>query len=147
MRKFFFLFFLLIFFPSSVISDSIFLSLKKNKVNVRYGPGFDYEVKYIYKKKNLPVKILDKKENWRKIIDIKKNGGWVHWSQLKKINSLITTNEKLLFSKPSLFSKPIAKIQKGRLLLVDKCITNWCKIKTEEYSGWIDTSNLWGKIP
>ena len=147
MRKFFFLFFLFIFFPSSVISDSIFLSLKKNKVNVRYGPGFDYEVKYIYKKKNLPVKILDKKENWRKIIDIKKNGGWIHWSQLKKINSLITTNEKLLFSKPSLFSKPIAKIQKGRLLLVDKCITNWCKIKTDEYSGWIDTSNLWGKIP
>ena len=146
MKKFFFLFFVLIFFPSFAISDSIFLSLKKNKVNVRYGPGFDYEVKYIYKKKNFPVKILDKKENWRKIIDIKKNSGWIHSSQLKKINSFITTNEKLLFLKPSLFSKPIAKIQKGRLLLVDKCITDWCKIKTEKYSGWVNTASLWGKI-
>ena len=147
MKKIFFLFSILICFPSFAISDSIFLSLKKNKVNVRYGPGFDYEVKYIYRKKNFPVKILDKKENWRKIIDIKKNGGWIHWSQLKKINSFITTNEKILFLKPSLFSKPIAKIQEGRLLLVDRCVTNWCKIKTEEYSGWIDSANLWGKIP
>ena len=146
MKKFFFLFFVLIFFPSFAISDSIFLSLKKNKVNVRYGPGFDYEVKYIYKKKNFPVKILDKKENWRKIIDIKKNSGWIHSSQLKKINSFITINEKLLFLKPTLFSKPIAKIQKGRLLLVDKCITDWCKIKTEKYSGWVNTASLWGKI-
>ena len=146
MKKFLFLFFVLIFFPSFAISDSIFLSLKKNKVNVRYGPGFDYEVKYIYKKKNFPLKILDKKENWRKIIDIKKNSGWIHSSQLKKINSFITTNEKLLFLKPSLFSKPIAKIQKGRLLLVDKCITDWCKIKTEKYSGWVNTAGLWGKI-
>ena len=147
MKKIFFLFSILICFPTFAISDSIFLSLKKNKVNVRYGPGFDYEVKYIYRKKNFPVKILDKKENWRKIIDIKKNGGWIHWSQLKKINSFITTNEKILFLKPSLFSKPIAKIQEGRLLLVDRCITNWCKIKTEEYSGWINSANLWGKIP
>ena len=95
----------------------------------------------------MPVKILDKKENWRKIIDIKKNSGWIHSSQLKKINSFITTNEKILFLKPSLFSNPIAKIQKGRLLLVDKCVTNWCKIKTEEYSGWVYYDNLWGKIP
>ena len=147
MKKSIFLFFILIFFPCFAISDSVFLSLKKNKVNVRYGPGFDYEVKYNYKKKNLPVKILDKKENWRKIIDIKKNSGWIHSSQLKKINSFITTNEKILFLKPSLFSNPIAKIQKGRLLLVDKCVTNWCKIKTEEYSGWVYYDNLWGKIP
>ena len=147
MKKFFLLSILLIFFPSFAISDNIFHSLKKSKVNVRYGPGFDYEVKYIYKKKNLPIKILDKKENWRKIIDIKKNSGWIHWSQLKKINSFITIDEKILFLKPSLFSKPIAKIQGGRLLLVDKCITNWCKVETKGYSGWIDSANLWGKIP
>ena len=95
MKKFFFLFFVLLFFPSFAISESFFLSLKKSKVNVRYGPGFDYEVKYIYKKKNLPVKILDKKEHWRKVIDIKKNSGWIHWSQLKKTNSFITTDEKI----------------------------------------------------
>jgi len=28
-----------------------FLMLKNKKVNVRYGPGFDYPIKFIYKKK------------------------------------------------------------------------------------------------
>ena len=45
------IFFLLIF---KLAAEDNFLSLKKNKVNVRYGPGFDYPVKYIYNKINLP---------------------------------------------------------------------------------------------
>ena len=146
MKKFFILFFILTFFPSSVTSDDTFLSLKKNKVNVRYGPGFDYEVKYIYRKRNLPLKIIDKKENFRKIIDIKKNNGWIHISQLKKSKSFIVTKDKILFKKPTLFSKPIAIIQKGRLLVYKNCKKKWCKIKTGENDGWINTDNIWGKI-
>ena len=75
-----FIFFLLIF---NLSAKNNFLSLKKNKVNVRYGPGFDYPVKYIYNKINLPIKQIDKKENFRRIIDLKNNSGWVHISQLK----------------------------------------------------------------
>ena len=146
MKKFFILFFILTFFPSSVTSDDAFLSLKKNKVNVRYGPGFDYEVKYIYRKRNLPLKIIDKKENFRKIIDIKKNNGWIHISQLKKSKSFIVTKDKILFKKPTLFSKPIAIIQKGRLLVYKNCKKKWCKIKTGGNDGWINTDDIWGKI-
>ena len=146
MKKFFILFFILTFFPSSVTSDDTFLSLKKNKVNVRYGPGFDYKVKYIYRKRNLPVKIIDKKENFRKIIDHKKNSGWIHWTQLKKSKSFIVTKDKILFSKPTLFSKPKAIIQKGRLLIFKNCKKKWCNIKTGNYDGWVNTEDIWGKI-
>ena len=146
MKKFFILFFILTFFPSSVTSDDTFLSLKKNKVNVRYGPGFDYEVKYIYRKRNLPLKIIDKKENFRKIIDHKKNSGWIHWTQLKKSKSFILLENQILFSKPTKYSKPVAKIFAGRLLLVKKCKLKWCKIKTDKYEGWIIRDNLWGDI-
>tara|TARA_E500000331_G_scaffold223143_1_gene213694 strand:+ start:1357 stop:1800 length:444 start_codon:yes stop_codon:yes gene_type:complete len=145
MKKFLILFFILIYFPSFSFSDDYFLSLKKNKVNVRYGPGFDYEVKYIYRKTNLPVKVIDKKENFTKIIDLKKNSGWIHISQLKKSKSFIVTKNKILFKKPSNFSKPIARIQKGRLLLYKDCKKKWCNVKTGGFSGWIKTDNLWGK--
>ena len=50
MKKLYFLIFLWIFFPLNVFENDTFLSLKKNKVNVRYGPGFEYPIKYIYKK-------------------------------------------------------------------------------------------------
>ena len=144
--KTFFVIFILILFTFSSSSDEIFVSLKKNKVNVRYGPSFESEIKYIYKKINLPIKQIDKKENWRRIVDFKNNSGWIHWSQLKSVNSIISLNDKLMFNKPTIFSKPLAKIKRGRVLTVQKCINQWCKVKTEKFSGWIKNNKIWGKI-
>ena len=146
MKKFYFVILIFLFFSFHVSSEEIFLSLKKNKVNVRYGPSFNSPVKFVYKKINLPIKQIDKKENWRRIIDLKNNSGWIHWSRLKTINSVISLNEKILFKKPSNFSKPLAKIQAGRVLILQKCIDGWCKIKSDNFKGWIKTDNIWGSI-
>ena len=139
-----FIFFLLISFITSSNAEEIFVSLKKNKVNVRYGPSFESDIKYVYKKINLPLKQIDKKENFRRIIDLKNNSGWIHISQLKKSNSVIATEDKVLFKKPSSFAKPIAQIKEGRLLIIEKCEQNWCKIISDEFKGWIKTDNIWG---
>ena len=135
-----------IFFFSIASAEDIFLSLKKNKVNVRYGPSFESPIKFVYKKINLPIKQIDKKENWRRIIDLKNNSGWIHWSQLKPLNSIIPLKDKILFKKPSNFSEPLAKIQKGKVLVLQRCIENWCKIKSDNFKGWIKTDDIWGKI-
>jgi len=136
-----------IFFQiSNVVGDEKFLSLKKDKVNVRYGPSFDFPIKYIYKKKNLPIKEIDKKENFRRIIDFKKNSGWIHLSQLKKINSAIAVENKILFKKSTFFSEPLANIKKGRLLVIQKCEKDWCKIETKGFKGWVSKKNLWGAV-
>ena len=142
-KKFYTLFFLIILISTNALAET-FLSLKKNKVNVRYGPSFESDIKYVYKKINLPVKQIDKKENFRRIIDLKNNRGWIHILQLKKNDSVITTENKILFKKPTAFAKPIAQIQKGRLLIVDKCQKNWCKINSDDFQGWIKTTNIWG---
>ena len=146
MLKNIFLFLLSLFFFSISAAENTFLSLKKDKVNVRYGPSFESPVKFIYKRKNLPIKQIDKKENWRRIIDSKNNSGWIHWSQLKPTNSVIPLSDKILFKKPSSFSKPLAKIQKGKVLLIQKCDNKWCKVKTDKFNGWIKTDNLWGSV-
>ena len=125
-------------------AEEKFISLKKNKTNVRYGPGIDYPIKYIYRKINLPVKQIDKKENWRRVIFLDNNSGWIHWSQLKPSNSIITIEETILFKKPSNFSKPFAKLDKWRLLVVRKCENDWCNITTGDYTGWIKVKNVWG---
>ena len=141
---------ILLFFSyqSSTFSkeNKYFLMLKNNKVNVRYGPSFDYPIKFIYKKKFLPIKIIDKKENFRKIIDHKKNSGWIHISQLKKSSSLIVLEDKIIFKKNTKLSKPLAKLEKGRLVNIKKCQIKWCKIKSEKYTGWIKTENVWGLL-
>ena len=139
----FLIFFLFIF--ESIAKDT-FLSLKNDTVNVRYQPTLNSPIKYIYTKKHLPVKLIDKKENFRRIIDLKNNSGWIHRTQLKPSNSFIILEDKILFKKPSKFSKPILRLEKGRLLIVKKCKKNWCKIKTDNYSGWVKTDNIWGYI-
>jgi len=146
MQKTLYILFFFVLLITSSLAQETFLSLKKNKVNVRYGPSFDSDIKYVYKKINLPIKQIDKKENFRRIIDLKNNSGWIHISQLKKINSVISTNDKILFKKPSSFAKPIAQIKKGRLLILQKCEKNWCKIKSNNFEGWIKNDNIWGLI-
>ena len=134
---------ILLFIQSGYANDK-FLMLKNDKVNVRYGPSFDYSIKFVYKKIQLPIKIIDKKENFRRIIDHKNNSGWIHISQLKKSNSVIASKDKILFKKPTSFAEPIAQIKKGRMLIIKRCENIWCKIIAEEYEGWVKINNLWG---
>tara|TARA_Y100001954_G_C15738065_1_gene566882 strand:- start:308 stop:754 length:447 start_codon:yes stop_codon:yes gene_type:complete len=127
--------------------NEYFLTLRNDVVNLRQGPSFDYPVKIIYKKKYLPVIIKDKSENFRKIIDHEKNSGWIHISQLsKKKAGIINIDISIMFDRPTIYSKPIAKLEKGRLCLIKKCVNNWCKIKVKNYIGWIKKDDIWGRM-
>ena len=134
------------FIFNNLASEEYFLSLRNDKVNLRLGPSFDYPIKIIYKKKYLPVLIKDKSENFRKIQDHENNSGWIHVSQLSKKKSVITLKDLILYSRPTMYSKPLVNIETGRLLLISKCKDNWCKIKSSNYSGWIKIEDVWGKL-
>ena len=143
------LFFLILLFnQKSFAKENInFLTLKNNEVNLRQGPSFEYPIKLIYKKKYLPVIILDQSETWRKIKDFENNSGWIHISQLsKKKSALNIKNNSVIYKKPTIYSKPIAKLEVGRLILIKKCEAKWCKITSGGYRGWIFKNSLWGKV-
>jgi len=139
---------ILFFFSKSSANENVnFLSLKNNKVNLRQGPSFEYPIKLTYKKKYLPILILGKSETWRKIKDFESNSGWIHVSQLSKQKSAINKkNNSVLYKKPTIYSKPIAKLEIGRLVLIKKCQTKWCKITSGGFKGWVFKSSLWGKL-
>ena len=138
----------LFFLQDSFAKDDInFLSLKKDEVNLRQGPSFEYPIKLIYKKKYLPVIILDKSGPWIKIKDFENNTGWIHTVLLSKKKSAINIkNNSILYKKPTIFSKPIAKLETGRLMLIKNCKVKWCKITSGDYEGWVFKNTLWGKI-
>ena len=95
----------------------------------------------------MPVLVKDKSENFRKIQDHENNSGWIHISQLsKKKAALSILDELIVFQKPSIYSKPLVKLEIGRLCLVKKCKNDWCKIKTGNYSGWVEKQNLRGRL-
>ena len=125
--------------------DLVFLSLKNNEVNVRIGPSKEYPIKFTYKKKYLPVKILDKSETWRKVSDFENNSGWIHISQLSKKKTAINIKKNsILYKKSTIYSKPLAKLEIGRLVLIKKCKLEWCKITSGDFTGWVFRNSLWG---
>ena len=138
----------ILFFESSSFSqDEYFLTLRNDKVNLRQGPSFEYPVKIFYKKKFLPVLILDQYDNFRKIRDHENNTGWIHVSQLSKKKAAIAIDDKLIvFSSPTIYSNPKVFLNKGRLCLIIKCQTEWCKVKVDKYKGWVKKSYLWGRL-
>lgn len=139
--------FLLLPYESLHSMDEYFLTLRNDKVNLRQGPSFDYPVKIFYKKKFLPVLIQDKSDNFRKVIDHENNSGWIHISQLSKKKAAITVDDDLiLFSNSTIYSNPIAILKKGRLIRINKCKNEWCKIYTGEFKGWLKKKSLWGLL-
>ena len=124
-----------------------YLTLRSDTVYLRQGPSLNHPIKLIYKKKFLPVLVVDKSYNFRKIIDHENNSGWIHIAKLsKKKAALNNYNNSVIFKKPSEYSKPLVSLEKGRLCIVKKCKNNWCKIKTGKYTGWIEKKKLKGRM-
>ena len=139
--------FLLLPYETLYSTDEYFLTLRNDKVNLRQGPSFDYPVKIFYKKKFLPVLVQDKSDNFRKVKYHENNSGWIHISQLSKKKAAITIDDNLvLFSNSTIYSNPIAILKKGRLVRINKCKDEWCKIKSGEYKGWLQKKSLWGLL-
>ena len=139
------LIFFILFSFKSLLAEEYFLTLRNDKVNLRQGPSFDYPVKIVYEKKFLPILVLDKSDNWRKIRDHENNTGWIHVSQLsKKKAAIVIDNEAYIFSSNTVYSKPLAISKNGKLLLVKKCKKDWCKISSKNIKGWIKKESLWG---
>ena len=131
MIKVIFFTFILIFSSINFLSaQEYFSTLRYNNVNLRQGPSKDYPIKIFYKKKYLPVLVQDTSGNFRKIKDHENNTGWIHVSQLSKKKAALTLNDQvMIFKNPTVFSKPLAVLEKGRLCLISKCKNKWCKIK------------------
>ena len=140
------LFFIFLNLPNYSYSKSNnFRTLRYDVVNLRQGPGKDYPIKIFYKKKFLPVLILDSSDNFMKIRDHENNTGWIHISQLsKKKAAIVIDDELIVFNKPSVYSTPTVILKKGRLSNIIKCTEDWCKIKIDEYKGWVKKTSLWG---
>tara|TARA_X000001036_G_scaffold339626_1_gene318781 strand:+ start:479 stop:925 length:447 start_codon:yes stop_codon:yes gene_type:complete len=138
---------ILFFQTFSFSQDEYFLTLRYDTVNLRQGPSREYPVKIFYKKKFLPVLVQDQSDNYRKIRDHENNTGWIHISQLSKKKAAIVINDDLImFKNPTIYSKPIVILEKGKLSKIIKCKIEWCKAKTGKYKGWLKKESLWGLL-
>ena len=130
-----------------------FVSLKAARVNLRLGPGNDYQVAWIYTKPGLPVEILQEFDTWRRIRDADGTVGWVAVSLLAgKRTALVAPWEKAgttvpARSKPSKDAAVSAYLQPGVQTAIKTCRDGWCRLSDTRFDGWIEEERLWGVYP
>lgn len=134
-----------------------FVSLKANEVNLRVGPGKMYPIKWKYKKKNIPVEVIQEFETWRKIRDVKGKEGWILHSLLSAKRTAIVTpwlkkqNNNNIFQnghkKPNQYAQIKTKMQAGLMVNMIQCKNNWCLIEAQKNKSWMQQEKLWGTYP
>ena len=72
--------------------------------------------------------------------------GYIFHNYQKKKAAITIDDDQLIFSKPSIYSKPLAILKKGKLCKIHKCKDKWCKVSVEKYKGWIKKDILWGLL-
>ncbi len=134
-------------FRSTAFPLPRFVSLSSDEVFVRSGPGSRYPVKYVYRKKGLPVEVILEYEVWRKIKDFEGETGWVHQSLISgKRTGMIKDGEKVvLHQKPKKDSSEAAILEPRVVLDVDTCDEGaWCEVNAAGYKGWLERNHIWG---
>ncbi|MFC1659187.1 SH3 domain-containing protein [Pseudomonadota bacterium] len=128
-------------------SKNFFVSLRADSVNMRIGPNIQNPVKFTYQVKGLPMEVLDEFDGWYKLKDHLGDSGWVNKNLTSKKKTAIVLNEtQIVFKKNNIESRPILRIGKGIVVKIKKCSENWCKIRIEDYVGWMEKKGLWGGI-
>ncbi len=130
-----------------------FVSLKMGEVNLRTGPGSRYPIKYVYKKKNYPVEVIDEHELWRQIREIDGTIGWVHRRMISGVRYVLLKQDSDVFRKADISSKIKAYATKDVLAKVESCPfkNDFCELEFDtgekKIKGWVKRINLYGIYP
>ena len=124
-----------------------FLSLKSNEANMRFGPGNEYPIAWVYRKKGLPLKVIAEYEVWRKVIDHEGVTGWMHSKLLTgRRTALITERVAKVYKSVEDNSKIVGYVERNVLMELQYCKTQYCKVAHAELKGWIKRDTFWGLL-
>ena len=122
-----------------------FVSLKSDEVNLRTGPGKRYPIDWIYRRRGLPVEIIDEFEDWRRVRDHDGTIGWVHRFMLASHRTVLVTGEtRVLRRRPSAAAPGMAYLEAGVVAELEDCEGAWCRIEAQGFDGWLQRNEIFG---
>jgi len=125
-----------------------FESLRADKVNLRTGPGDQYPIEWVLKRRDMPVEILVAVEHWRKIRDWEGTLGWVHEKMVHtRRAAMVTGGTRALHQNPAPTAPIVARAEAGVIGRLLECQGGWCRIEAGDYSGWVQRGEIWGVYP
>lgn len=125
-----------------------FVSLRSNEINLRTGPGVNYPVEWVYRRRGMPVEVVAEFDSWRKVRDWQGTVGWVHQSMLDgRRGALIIGGERILRREPAAGAAGVARLEPGVIARLKECGSEWCLLESDSYDGWLKRDEFWGVYP
>ena len=122
-----------------------FVSLKSSTGNVRRGPSLGHRIDWVYRRRDLPLKVTAEYGHWRRVEDRDGQGGWMHYALLSGTRTvLVEANEVALRRSPDPDAGVLAKARRGVVARVEECRPDWCRLRKDGYRGWAEKRALWG---
>ena len=125
-----------------------FVSMKSNEGNARRGPSLTHRIDWVYVRRDMPLEITAEYGHWRRVRDRDGAGGWVHYSLLSGVRTVIVEEDMLdLHSRPDPAAPVEALLKAGVIARLEECAGDWCDLSAGGYSGWARKTALWGVSP
>jgi len=121
-------------------------SVEEQEARMRTGPSTEFPVKWVYKRQNLPVKVVAVHSVWRKIEDPDGDQGWVHVRLLspKRTAIVIGTDIGALRDSPEATAHISWRVEPGVVGRIEECAKGWCRFENAGRYGYIETARIWG---
>lgn len=122
-----------------------FVSMKASEGYARHGPGKTHRIDWVYRHRNQPLEITAEYGHWRRVRDRDGAGGWMHYSLLSGVRTVIVETDMLEMRRaPDAEAPVMAQAELGAIVRLEKCALDWCRISAGRQAGWVRKSNLWG---
>ena len=130
---------------SSEVEVPYWASISVDQARMRKGPSPHVPVMWEYRRKDLPVKVIARHENWRKVEDPDGTQGWMAARLLSRTRTAIVTGDIRPLREDAKVSAAIAyRAQPGVVGRIGDCKNGWCLFDVQGRKGWIQTEHIWG---
>lgn len=120
-------------------------SISQAEARMRVGPSLDYPSNWVYRRRDLPIKVVKVLGNWRKIEDPDGTQGWMHVRLLSDMRTAIVRGGGAdLHAAPNAGAPLLFRAEPGVVGQLSNCGNGWCKLSVDKRSGFARVENLWG---
>jgi SH3-like domain-containing protein len=100
---------------------------------------------WIYRREQLPLKIIARFESWRKVEDHEGTQGWMHARLLSGTRTALVQGEvRAMRGSPSDDAPIVWRAQPGVVGKITECGNGWCLLDVKGRRGYIRTDHIWG---
>ena len=121
-------------------------SVRVSEVNMRVGPGEDYRILWVYRRPQLPLKVLRIKEGWRFVRDPDGAQGWVLARFLTRQRTAYVQGKEPAEMREGAGpgGKLLWRLSPGIVGQLGDCDQGWCGFTAGPRKGYVPQDRLWG---